>query len=85
MRNRIDMSAFVKERDKAFTDFVLNDDICGILAYCVKWGIPMPDSMEVFKAGIYKAVSGCIDIPDDVKAIAKEKCIALGFNPEINA
>ena len=37
----------------------------------------------VMKAGIYKAVSGCTNIDQKVKELAREKCIALGFKPTI--
>jgi hypothetical protein len=44
----------------------------------------VPSSHKVFKAGIYKAVQGCNDIPAEVKGIAFKKCLELGFSPLID-
>ena len=43
--------------------------------------MPIPKDERVLKAGIYKGAQECTDIPDEVKAIAREKCIAIGFKP----
>ena len=73
---------FAKERDKAFTDAVVNDNWDGVKAYMNKYGFPS-SSDTVMKAGIYKAVQYCTDIPEDVKTLAMQKCVKMGFNPFI--
>lgn len=79
----IDIKQFVKERDDAFIDFVRTDNTKKILKYCKKYGITVPENRKVFKAGIYKAVQECTDIPEDVKALAMQKCLEIGFMPFI--
>ena len=76
------MSSFTKERDKAFTDAVVNDNWDGVRAYMKKYGMPA-SSDTVMKAGIYKAVRYCTSIPEDVKTLAMQKCLEMGFNPFI--
>ena len=71
----------VKERDEAFTDFVLTGSGIKLKAYCRKYGVRIPRSRKVFEAGIYKAVQYCTDIPEDVKNKAMIKCLELGFSP----
>ena len=70
--------SFAKERDKAFIDAVTKDDWNGVKKYAKKYGVRLP------KAGVYKAVQLCSDIPEDVKVLAAQKCMDLGFNPMIN-
>lgn len=77
------MSSFTKERDKAFTDAVVNDNWDGVKRHAKKYGAPLPKSEKVMKAGIYKAVQYCTDIPEDVKTLAMQKCVKMGFNPFI--
>ena len=77
------MSSFTKERDKAFTDAVVNDKWDGVKRYAKKYGAPLPKSEKVMKAGIYKAVQYCTSIPEDVKTLAIQKCLEMGFNPFI--
>ena len=74
---------FAKERDKAFTDAVVNDKWDGVKRYAKKYGVPLPNSKKVMKAGIYKATQYCTEIPEDVKELAMIKCLKLGFNPFI--
>ena len=73
---------FTKERDKAFTDAVVNDKWDGVRTYMNKYGFSS-SSDTVMKAGIYKAVQYCTDIPEDVKTLAMQKCVKMGFNPFI--
>ena len=72
---------FVKDRDAAFTAFVMNDDWELVLEYCHNYNVPMPDNPDVMAAGIYKAVQEVTSIPDDVKVKAAVKCMKLGFTP----
>lgn len=71
---------FAEERDKAFTDAVVNDNWDGVKAYMEKYGITA-SSNTVVKVGIYKAVQHCTDIPEDVKILAIKKCVKMGFSP----
>lgn len=76
------MIQYAKDRDKAFTDFVHDDDFGHIEKLFKKYGLPMADyPIETRKAGVYKAVQECAAIDDETKAIAREKCIALGYKP----
>ena len=75
---------YVKDRNAAFTAFVLNDDWGPVKEYCTNYCIAMPDNPDVTAAGIYKAVQECTDIPDDVKVKAAMKCMKLGFVPFIS-
>jgi hypothetical protein len=43
----------------------------------------MPKDEKVMKAGVYKACQYCTDISEEVKGIAMQKCLKLGFNPFI--
>ena len=76
------MSSFTKERDKAFTDAVVNDKWEGARAFTEKYGMSA-SSDTVMKAGIYKAVQYCTNIPEDVKTLAMKKCLEMGFSPFI--
>ena len=77
------MNDFVKERDAAFIHFVETDDLRKVRAYCKKYGVQMPKSKKVAAAGVYKAVIATTSIPEDVKTMAMQKCLLLGFNPLI--
>lgn len=77
------MENFAKERDKAFTKAVMEDDWGAVRKYAKKYGIPVPKDEKVMKAGIYKAVVHCTRIPEEVKTIAITKCVELGFHPFI--
>ena len=75
------MKSFVKERDEAFTDFVLTGNRDKVIAFAKKYGVPIPRSERVFAGGIYKAVQECTSISEEVKKIAAVKCVELGFTP----
>lgn len=77
------MSRFSKERDKAFIKAVMEDDWEAVRKYSRKYGVPIPKDRNVMKAGIYKAVQYCTDIPEEVKSVAMVKCLELGFSPLI--
>lgn len=77
------MKDFVKERDEAFIDFVRTGDATKVRSYCKKYGTTIPKDEKVFAAGVYKAVQHCTNIPDDVKIIAMQKCVEIGFSPYI--
>lgn len=77
----IDVKQFVKDRNKAFTAFVMNDDWNAIKDYCTSYGMAMPDNPDVMAASVYKAVQEVTNIPDEVKIEAAMKCMKLGFTP----
>ena len=76
---RIESAA--KERDGAFIEAVVNDNWTPFKKYSKKYGVNLPNDEKVMKAGVYKAVQYCIGITNDVKAMAMEKCVELGFRP----
>ena len=80
----INVSEFVRDRDNAFTAFVMNDDWESVRKFCFTYGVSMPDNPDVMATGIYKAVQECVNIPDKVKVKASIKCAKLGFSPYIN-
>lgn len=75
--------SFAEERDKAFIKAVVDDDWKAVLKYSKKYGVPVPKKRNVMKAGVYKAVQYCTNIPEDVKVLAMQKCLQLGFTPLI--
>ena len=77
------MNNFVKDRHKAFISAVMEDNWDGIKRYSKKYGVPMPKNEAIMKAGVYKAVQYCTDISEEIKVVAMQKCIKLGFNPFI--
>ena len=78
------MTDFVKERDNAFIHFVKTGRMEKVDAYCKKYGVQLPANPKVKKAGIYKAVMQCTNIPENIKDIAMVKCLELGFSPFMN-
>ena len=76
-----DHNIFLEDRRKAFTDAVMKDDWKAVKRYCRKYQIPIPSNKKVMKAGIYKAAQECTDLSEEVKAVARRKCIDLGFMP----
>lgn len=75
---------FVEARNRAFIQFVENDDKEAIMDYCKTYDVPLPDNPDVLAAGVYKAVQEVTDIPDDVKQLAAQKCRALGFKDRMS-
>lgn len=78
-----ELRRFIKSRDKAFTAFVLHGDWDAVLKHMAQYGQSVPKWMptKVAQAGVYKAVQEITSIPNEVKAIAAQKCIELGFRP----
>lgn len=77
------IAKMVKERDEAFTDFVLTGNKTKVETYCRKYGVRIPKNEKVFAAGIYKAVQEIKGIPKDIKEMAADKCRQMGFKPEM--
>lgn len=79
---------FVRERDEAFTAFVMTDDFAPVARYMRKYNIGVGENKkrpsDVLKASIYKAVRHCTNIPDEVKREAEVKCALLGFDPRMS-
>lgn len=75
------ISEFVKSRDEAFADFVLTNNKQKLLSHFSRYGQRVPKDERILKAGVYKAVQECEGIPEDVKRVARQKCIELGFSP----
>lgn len=77
------MNDFVRERDTAFIHFVKTDDMSKVRAYCKKYGVQIPKKRNVMAAGVYKAVVATTSIPEDIRTMAMQKCLKIGFNPMI--
>ena len=74
---------FVRDRDRTITAAVMRDDWDAVKRFCKRWGTKVPEDERILKAGIYKAALACTKIPADVKKLAAEKCVELGFKPTI--
>ncbi len=77
----MNMKRFLKDRKEAFTKAVMDDNWDCVRVYCNRYDVPIPEDEKIMKAGIYKAVQVCTDIPKEVKDVAVMKCIELGFSP----
>lgn len=73
--------SFAMERDRAFVEFVKTGETDKVIKYCKKYGVPIPKDEKIMAAGIYKAVQHCTNIPEDIKVLAMQKCMDIGFNP----
>ena len=76
-----DAKQLVRDRDAAFTAFVMEDDWYAILQYCATYNVLTPDNPDVLAAGVYKAVQVIRNMPDAVKVRAAVKAVELGFSP----
>lgn len=77
------IAVFVADRNKCLEEFVLNDNLEGYREHCERWDMIYPKDEIVFKVALYKAVQEVSDLSEEVKQIARSKCIILGFNPEM--
>lgn len=75
--------SYPKERDKSLIEFVKNDNIKPWVKVCQKYGLVRPSSLTIERAALYKMVQYCTNIPEDVKGLAMQKCLKMGFNPFI--
>ena len=78
-----DIRGFVRERDIAFIEFVQTGKTDKVRRYCRKYGIAIPKERKIRAAGIYKAVIATTSIPEDIKLLAMQKCLEMGFSPLI--
>lgn len=90
MKSRIEdgVKRYAEERDAALIEFVKTGDDTKVRQFCARYGQNIPENRKVFHAGLYKSVRYCTMIPADIKALAWEKCLELGFsplNPELEA
>lgn len=79
----MNMRKFAKERDEAFVEAVVNDNWDKVRKYSKKYGVPIPKNKAAMKAGVYKAVQYCTDIPEKIKLQAMQKCLEMGLNPYV--
>ena len=77
------IAEFVKDRNMCLEDFVINDNLEGYREHCKRWGMFYPKDEIIFKVGLYKAVQEVPELSEEVKQMARSKCIILGFNPEM--
>lgn len=78
------MWQMAKERDEAFIDLVQTGSMRKVRKYAKKYGVPTPKNEQVAKAGVYKAIQHCTNIPQEVKDKAFCECLKLGFSPYMN-
>ncbi len=76
----MDIEQFKKERDEAFHSL----DKQKILAYCSKYGVPIPHNEIVFWSGIHKAIYALNTSTPEQKAKSKQWLEEHGFHTEIN-
>ena len=67
------MKEMIKERNEAIIDFVETGSLEKAKAYCKKYKVAIPKNERIMAAGLYKAAQECIDIPERVKELAREK------------
>lgn len=77
----MNIKRFLKDRKEAFTKAVMEGNWDYVRVYCDRYGVSIPADEKIMKAGIYKAVQACTDIPKEVKDVAFMKCLELGFSP----
>jgi uncharacterized alkaline shock family protein YloU len=80
---KMNICGSVKERNEAFVEAVVNDNWNKLRKYSKKYGVPIPKNKVAMKAGVYKAVQYCTDIPEKIKLQAIQKCLEMGFNPYV--
>ena len=84
IRNTDFLSKFVRDRNEAVYEFVTTGNLGKLELYCLTYGLPYQPSKPSFIAGIYKACCSIVTMPEFVKAAAREKCIAMGYSPELD-
>ena len=72
------MKEFVKERDRAFIEYIKTGNKKKLIAYFEKYHIPYPNKEKVLKIAVYKAALQCTNIPEDIKDIARNRLAAMG-------
>ena len=75
----MDIKQFVKDRDAA----LLSLDREKIVAYCNKYGVPVPDDEKVFWAGVHKGIVAMNSATDEQKYDSVMWLINHGFKTTI--
>lgn len=75
----MDMKNFVQERDAA----LLSLDEKRIKTYCRAWGVPIPNSNEVFWRAVHKAVCNITSASTEQRRRSAQWLVAHGSTPEI--
>ena len=73
-----------KELNEAIIDAVMNDKWGKFRTYCKKYSLAIPKKKRIMKASVYKVAQYRTNISDEVKQVALEKYVKLGFNPYID-
>lgn len=63
----------VDARDKAITEFVMNDDLSAVITYFLNYGIQIPDNEDVLKLAVWKSALEVTNLPKEVKDTATKK------------
>ena len=81
MKVKIDrhIKQFVKDRNEA----LLSLDKEKIIAYCIKWGVPIPAKEIVLWAGIHKARLEVTSFDESVKEVSRKWLRDNGFKEGI--
>lgn len=82
-RLKILAEEYAAKRDEALIDFIKTDNDKKIRELMGSVGTPIPADIKVFHGGLYKSARYCINIPEDVKRKAWNKCKKLGLKPYI--
>lgn len=81
--NRQERRQFLRDRKRALTNAILKNDMGDFDEYCRKYKVPMSKNPTVRRAAACKAACHCTDIPEDVKAVAREVLHGLGMTEDI--
>ena len=76
---RMDMKNFIQERDAA----LLSLDEERIKTYCQAWGVPIPDSNEVFWRAVHKAICNITSASTEQRRRSAQWLAEHGSTPEI--
>lgn len=80
----MNIDEFIKERDFALTKAVMEDDFEPILAYFVKYDVPiMSTNPRLIQGATYKAAYNCLSLPQNVRQRAKQRCSEIGMSEKI--
>ena len=80
----MNFNKFIKDRNTAITEAVMEDKWDKVHTYWKKYGIPQPPSEELLRASVYKAAHEIKSLPQEVRETADKKCTELGFKVGVN-
>ena len=75
----MDMKNFIQERDAA----LLSLDEERVKKYCRAWGVPIPDSNEVFWLSVHKAICNITSASTEQRRRSAQWLAEHGATPEI--